>query len=89
MSKRAREPSRRQRDQSPDSEPTYTKKRWRPWRPNEGSTHPEEYSGEPVPYIINNDHAKADIIPVYDPEKNDIETAQWLNKIEQLAKIYD
>lgn len=99
MPKRAREAtrSRRERSESPDGQ--YARKRWRPWRPQENTEYPDtdeepydhrrrEYFGEPVPYIINNDTAKADIIPIFDPEKNDIESTQWLNKIEQLGEIH-
>ncbi|KAG6452699.1 hypothetical protein O3G_MSEX007747 [Manduca sexta] len=75
-------------------------KRWRPWRQQD--TSPENSSSEssceeikyksgkaPTPFIMENIiTAKADIIPLFDPE-NEMFVSQWINKIEQLASIHN
>lgn len=89
----------RERSESPDPVP---EKRWRPWRPRDESSDADsdagvgssqnncfkDKHGEPVPFILNNITAKADVIPIFDPERNDMSASQWLNKIEQLATIH-
>ncbi|XP_049886440.1 uncharacterized protein LOC126380906 isoform X1 [Pectinophora gossypiella] len=85
---------RRERSDSP-AEPT--RKRWRPWRPHDsgsdsGSGDTDEndsiHPGKPVPVIVESVTAKADIIPLFDPEA-DIFAVQWINKIEQLGAIHN
>lgn len=90
----------RERERSESPEPV-NKKKWRPWRPRDTSTDSEfegqrnpssrnkDNTGESVPFVLTNVTAKADIIPIFDPEKNDMFAKQWLNKIEQLGSIHN
>ncbi|KAJ2941659.1 hypothetical protein O0L34_g10454 [Tuta absoluta] len=88
-------PRSRKRSSSWDCESTNGTKRWRPWRPQEDGQVDDQQesekfeSGESLPCILSAVTAKADIIPIFDPEKNDLESAQWLNKIEQLGAIHN
>ncbi|KAM3955194.1 uncharacterized protein ACR2FA_010939 [Aphomia sociella] len=76
-----------------------TRKRWRPWRPRESSpasnstesdnSYTDKEFGKPVPIIVENITAKADIIPLFDPESNEMFASQWINKIEQLGVIHN
>lgn len=45
--------------------------------------------GKLVPFHYDTTVAKADIIPVFDPEKSDTSSHQWLAKIEQLAAVHN
>lgn len=85
----------RRRSESP-AEPK--KKRWRPWRPRDSSpescsdtdqnTSDMQTQGKFVPVIMENITAKADIIPLFNPETNEMTASQWINKIEQLGSIH-
>lgn len=46
-------------------------------------------SSKVYPYSFENSNMKPDIIPIFDPEKSEIFSQQWLNKIEQLASIHN
>ncbi|CAH2239025.1 jg23584 [Pararge aegeria aegeria] len=73
----------RQRASYTDSDESI-EKRWRPWRPHTAQ------QNDSIPFnILSGVIAKADIIPIFDPEKNDIETERWINKIEQLGAVHN
>lgn len=66
---------------------------WAPWRPQHleplDATEPAgmDPSGRINPFY-SNIMVKADIVPEFDPEKSEIPSLQWLNKIEQLGAIH-